>query len=86
MLCLLEVARQFLIQSCSEGLAWQRSLVTLSSGRQGAYKHKWQMYMLSHSLHLLFTGEPEFMRTFLSIQIEDTRKGTCLSTLKPGNS
>jgi hypothetical protein len=81
----LEDARQFL-QSCSEeDLAWQRSLLTLSSGRQGAYKHKWRMYVLSHSLHLLFTGEPEFMRTFLFIYLEDTRKATCLSTPKPGS-
>lgn len=68
MLCLLEVATQLLIQSCSGNLVWQRSLViTLSLGRQGAYRHNWQMYVLSHILHLLFTGEPEFMRTFLFI-------------------
>ena len=65
MLCLLEDARYFFVQSCSGALAWQRSLDTLSMGRQGAYKHNWQMYVLSHILHLLFTGEPEFMRTFL---------------------
>ena len=42
MLCLLEDARQLLVQSCSGDLAWQRSLViTLSLGRQGAFRHNW---------------------------------------------
>src|SRR5437667_6760388 len=43
-----------LLYSNFRSLVKRRSLmVTLSMGRQGACKHKWEVYVLSHTVHLL---------------------------------
>jgi hypothetical protein len=63
MFCLLADTRYFLFQPYFGVLARQRSLVTLTVGRQGAYKHNWCINVLSHNLHLLILAKPELMRT-----------------------
>jgi len=55
MFCHLMDARYLLFHRNIKALVWQRPLVTPSRqvGRQGAYKHNWWIYVLSHTLHLL---------------------------------
>ena len=56
MLCLLVDTRYFLDEPSFGVLVRQRSLITVTVGRQGAYEHNWCINVLSHNLHLLNTG------------------------------
>jgi hypothetical protein len=63
MFCLLAHTRYFLNQPSFGTLVRQRSLITVTMGRQGAYKHNRYVHVLTHNLHLLKLAKPELMRT-----------------------
>ena len=79
MFCLLADTRYFLDKPSFGVLVRQRSLVTRTVGRQGAYKHNWCVNVLSHNLHLLILAKPELMRTSFSC-LQSTRRDRGLST------